>query len=123
MSAEASIRRALALLGSASADWRQKGPSDGSTPLHWPAAIAAARAHLTHALTALEAPGAAHDGPAPDTDAERGIFWWNACTEAQRLEWLQRADSACPADAWAAYKAGTAGDERPAQEVRRQHAE
>jgi hypothetical protein len=105
VSAAASVRTALALLQAASADWRHKGPSDGSEPLCWPLAVAAARAHLTHALTALEAPGAAHEIPAPNTDAEEGMLWWNGCEPAERLKWLQRADSACPADAWAAYSA------------------
>lgn len=51
--AAGAVRRALALLGAASADWRQRGPSDGSTPLYWPIAVSAARAQLTHALTCM----------------------------------------------------------------------
>lgn len=43
----------MALLQAASADSRLKGPSDGSTPLHWPLAVAAARAQLQHALGRL----------------------------------------------------------------------
>jgi hypothetical protein len=50
MSATHSIQRALALLGAASNDWRNGGPSDGSSPLHWPVAVAAARAHLEQAI-------------------------------------------------------------------------
>jgi hypothetical protein len=109
------IRRALALLGAASNDWRQKGPSDGSTPLYWPAAVAAARAHLAHALTALEAPGAAHVAPAPDSDAELGMAWWNRISERERAQWLRVAGSAVPADAWAAFKAASAAKEVPKQ--------
>ena len=49
-----SLDRALRLLRAASLDWRHKGPTDGSEPLHWPAAIAAAQAHIEHALRQLE---------------------------------------------------------------------
>lgn len=56
-----SIRRALALLECASSDNRHKGPSNGSTPLHWPLAVRAARAHLVHALAQM--PGAAGAPP------------------------------------------------------------
>jgi len=39
------------------------------------------------------------------TDDERaGMDWWNALSESERAEWLARAGSAKPADAWAAYK-------------------
>lgn len=104
VSAEASIRRALALLGAASNDWCQKGPSDGSTPLYWPAAVTAARAHLAHTLTALEAPGAAQKSPASDADAKLGILWWNGLSERERAQWLRVANSAVPADAWQAFQ-------------------
>ena len=97
--AERSIRRALALLEAASADCRRKGPSDGREPLHWPLAVRAARAHLTHALTALE-PAAAREPRVATPDDLRGMAWFNGLTEAERLQWLKRADSACPADAW-----------------------
>ena len=120
MSAEASIRRALALLECASNDWRHRS-SDGSQPLHWTLAVGAAKAHLRHALSALVPPT---DEPRIATaDDVRGMAWWNACTEAERLAWLQRADSACPADAWTTYKAAQRADERSAQEVHRQQAE
>jgi len=38
-------------------------------------------------------------------DAELGMAWWNALPEYSRALWLTRAGSACPADAWALYKA------------------
>lgn len=38
-------------------------------------------------------------------DAELGMRWFNALAEHQRALWLTRAGSACPADAWALYKA------------------
>lgn len=53
-SAAASILRALTLLEAASSDSRLKGPSDGTTPLHWPLVVRAAQLHLTHALARLE---------------------------------------------------------------------
>lgn len=37
-------------------------------------------------------------------DDLKGIAWWNHCTEEERRYWLDRADSACPVDAWRAYK-------------------
>ena len=40
--------------------------------------------------------------PTPDETA--GMAWWNSLTEADRADWLARAGSAVPADAWAAYK-------------------
>ncbi len=98
------IRRALALLEAASPDWRCRGPSNGDVPLHWPVAVRAARIHLNHALASLEAPPITEPRIATP-DEVRGMEWFNALTEAERREWLQRADSAVPADAWAAYKA------------------
>ena len=48
------------------------------------------------------------DASAPRTiatpDDIRGMRWWNALTEIDRLFWLQKADSARPADAWTAFK-------------------
>lgn len=38
------------------------------------------------------------------SDGAAGMAWWNALSEKQRAEWLSRANSARPADAWAAYK-------------------
>lgn len=69
----ASIRRALALLAAASADSRLKGPSDGSTPLHWPIALRAARAHLEHALAHLPCPdcGSTEEGHATPCGGRR----------------------------------------------------
>jgi hypothetical protein len=40
--------------------------------------------------------------PTPDETA--GMVWWNSLSEADRADWLARAGSAVPADAWAAYK-------------------
>jgi len=40
--------------------------------------------------------------PTPDETA--GMVWWNSLAESDRAAWLARADSAVPADAWAAYK-------------------
>lgn len=49
---------------------------------------------------------AAHDGDVPTlTDAEVGVAWWNGLSRSERADWLVRAKSAVPADAWAAYKA------------------
>lgn len=49
------------------------------------------------------------DEGAPElSDAERGMAWWNSVTAAERGEWLARANSSVPADAWKAYKANAA---------------
>lgn len=37
-------------------------------------------------------------------DAQSGMAWWNSLTKTQRAEWLARAGSAKPADAWALFK-------------------
>lgn len=43
----------------------------------------------------------------PSTDdALLGMAWWNRLTERERLQWLLRAGSDVPADAWAVFKAG-----------------
>jgi hypothetical protein len=47
----------------------------------------------------------------PTADEELGMKWWNALTEAQRGEWLRRANSATPADAWAAYRHSQTADQ------------
>jgi hypothetical protein len=47
------LRRALRLLGAASPDWQHRGPTDGSAPLHWPSAIAVAKAHVKFAIRQL----------------------------------------------------------------------
>jgi hypothetical protein len=39
----------------------------------------------------------------PTEQEAAGIAWWNALTEQQRAEWLRRANSARPSDAWKAY--------------------
>jgi hypothetical protein len=38
-------------------------------------------------------------------DAEAGMSWWNSLTALERAWWLALANSATPAEAWAAYKA------------------
>ena len=49
--------------------------------------------------------------PTPDETA--GMVWWNSLTEADRADWLARAGSAVPADAWAAYKRSGDVDRQP----------
>jgi hypothetical protein len=41
-----------------------------------------------------------------ENDAELGMTWWNRLTERERAEWLRRADTAVPAEAWEAFKRG-----------------
>lgn len=40
----------------------------------------------------------------PTADEIAGMQWWNSLTEAERANWLARADSAVPTEAWAANK-------------------
>ncbi len=40
----------------------------------------------------------------PTADEAVGMAWWNRLSSRQRADWLQRARSARPADAWAVYK-------------------
>ena len=102
----AALRRALRLLEAASPDYRATGPTDGSTPLHWPAAVAAAQAHIEHALRLLEKPTTPLTREAAAMDAQLGMTWWNNLPAAERREWAQRAgDTGVAADAWAAFKA------------------
>jgi hypothetical protein len=42
------------------------------------------------------------------SDEQQGMDWWNQLPEYARKHWLQRAQSAVPADAWAAYKSAAA---------------
>lgn len=50
----------------------------------------------------------------PTDDERAGMAWWNALTEAERREWLDRASAggrrwdASPADAWREYKRAAA---------------
>lgn len=37
-------------------------------------------------------------------NAQKGIEWWNGLTKEAREIWLKVANSATPADAWAAYQ-------------------
>lgn len=46
----------------------------------------------------------------PTADERAGMAWWNAMSEHARREWLRKARSAVPAEAWAAYRAGTSGE-------------
>ncbi len=39
----------------------------------------------------------------PAIEAE-GMAWWNNCTEPERAQWLKKANSAAPADAWQAFR-------------------
>ncbi|CAG9180203.1 hypothetical protein LMG23992_04168 [Cupriavidus laharis] len=39
----------------------------------------------------------------PDADPQAGMAWFNALTELERAEWVARADSARPSEAWAAF--------------------
>lgn len=50
----------------------------------------------------------------PTADEIAGMQWWNSLTEAVRSDWLARADSAVPAEAWAAYKRQGRLDLQPA---------
>ncbi|RWC69652.1 MAG: hypothetical protein EOS71_27635 [Mesorhizobium sp.] len=50
----------------------------------------------------------------PTADEIAGMQWWNSLTEAERANWLARADSAVPAEAWAAYKRQVPLDLQPA---------
>ena len=40
----------------------------------------------------------------PTADEVAGMAWWNSQTELVREFWLREANSARPADAWAAYR-------------------
>lgn len=51
--------------------------------------------------------------PIDRKDAEAGMRWWNAMAREDRAYWLERARSAVPADAWAAYKAAVANRSSP----------
>ena len=41
---------------------------------------------------------------APLTQEELGMRWWDRLTERERADWLRRADSAVPADAWVTFQ-------------------
>jgi hypothetical protein len=49
----------------------------------------------------------------PKPDETAGMVWWNSLTEVDRADWLARAGSAVPADAWAAYKQSGDADRQP----------
>lgn len=47
----------------------------------------------------------------PTSDEIAGMRWWNSLSDRERAEWLRRANSARPVDAWAAYKASSSQGE------------
>ncbi len=42
----------------------------------------------------------------PTVAEQCGMTWWNRLSPRERGEWLRRAGSAVPADAWAAFRGG-----------------
>lgn len=102
--AVAAVQRALDLLGRASSDWRNGGQS-AEGALHWPVSVNLARRALREALEVLEPRQWSPERPDLDDDACAGIAWFNALSPAERRHWLEVANSALPADAWACYKA------------------
>lgn len=50
-----------------------------------------------------------------DADPDAGITWWNAMAEDERGHWLAKAQSAKPADAWAAYLTDAAHEDALAE--------
>jgi hypothetical protein len=79
------VRQVLDILERASDTWHNGGANE-SGPLHWPVAVSLARrAHPRRAY--------------------RDCLWKHL-TPAQRLQWLRRAQSEVPADAWEAFKGG-----------------
>lgn len=44
----------------------------------------------------------------PTPDESMGMEWWNHLSEADRAAWCKRAETAVPAEAWAAFKRGFA---------------
>jgi hypothetical protein len=67
--------------------------------------------------TRREAVQAAREIATHLNDAALGIAWFNRLTPLERAQWFARANSAVPADAWAAFKVQTARDD--GREVRR----
>jgi len=49
----------------------------------------------------------------PTQDERLGMEWWNALSEVARGDWLRLAQSARPADAWAAFKHSLEGESKP----------
>ena len=47
----------------------------------------------------------------PTADELAGIEWWSSMSEPRRADWLQLADSARPADAWAEFKRRSLDDQ------------
>ncbi|MGH2448386.1 MAG: hypothetical protein ACRDFS_07265 [Chloroflexota bacterium] len=131
--AAAGVRHALNLLGRASIEW-QNGDPRVPGPLHWRMAVMVAQRELRQALEALDR-HVQHGGVPPEPrclhcggagfeedavcescsgtgrdqhleDALRGSIWWNSISRTERRYWLEAANSADPAAAWDAYKAG-----------------
>jgi len=94
------LKRALDLLGGVSADWRNGGHGEGAS-LHWPVAVSLARREVEQALGAMEG-----DPDERTQDARAGMAWWNGLARWERAEWVERAVSDVPADAWEAFKSG-----------------
>jgi hypothetical protein len=40
----------------------------------------------------------------PTAEESAGMAWWNPLTEGERANWLARAATAVPAEAWAEYR-------------------
>ena len=40
----------------------------------------------------------------PTAEESAGMAWWTALTEGERANWLARAATAVPAEAWAEYR-------------------
>jgi hypothetical protein len=40
----------------------------------------------------------------PTVEESAGMAWWNGLTEGERANWLARAATAVPAEAWAEYR-------------------
>jgi hypothetical protein len=109
--ATAEVREAIDLLGRVSTDWRNGNPS-APGPVHWSAAVPAAREALSRALLILEEidsqqalPATPADPPTTDDDRDVaiGMAVYNGWTRAERLHWHQVAGSARPVDAYRAY--------------------
>lgn len=97
------VQAALVILGRASSDWRGNGSCESGS-LHWPVAVTHARRLLKTALLALRAEETEQRRILP-ADTAQAIEEFQALTEAERRHWHEVAESAVPAEAWAAWKA------------------
>src|SRR5690242_13670517 len=82
--ATAAVREAAAVLERASSDWRN-GDARSTGPIHWSAAVPAARDALSRALLALEIAGGAPPAPMPADPTDE--IAWCSLTVAQRSYW------------------------------------